>query len=175
MQTRVDQQFIESYAPVIILIVGLLVRFVISRYIKHDRLRRLAREYWLFITGYLITTAMISYITHLSFVWMLLIPLVIIFFTSAGIFRVILDIFKAIWKILVLFVNYCKLLFKYLALLGAKFAKLLRRIVKVIVDFYNNYIVGPLRRLYNKLQELRKKAEESVDKLLAQEKYEEDK
>lgn len=174
MQIKVDQQFIESYMPIIILILGLLIRFGISRYIKNEKLRRLAREYWLFITGYLIIAAIVSAITHLNFIWMLIIPLIIIFFVSAGIFRLFSDIVNAIWKILVLIVEYSKLLFKYLTLLGAKIAKFLRRIIKVIIDFYNNYIVRPLQWLYNKLQELREKADKVVDNLLDKEKYDDD-
>jgi len=175
MQTKVDTLYKESYVPLLILVIGLLIRFVITRYIKHNRLRDLASEYWFFITGYFITTAMISYITHLSFIWMLVIPLVIIFFASAGVFRVIVDIMKAIWKTLILLYGYFKLLLKYLALIGAKFSKFLRRIVKVIVDFYNNYIIRPLSNFYNKLQGFREKADEEVNNRLATEKYEENK
>lgn len=161
-----DPSFKPTTAPILVLFGGILVRIVIERYVRNEKVQRLAREYWLFITCYFVAAVMINSITHLNFIWMIIIPLILLFFFSAGVFRVISDLLKATWSLLILGKDYIKLAMKYLAFIGAKFAKFLRKVVKIIVDFYNNYIVNPIRRLYHKLQEIRQKAEAAVDRWL---------
>ena len=97
LHVSIDGQFVPTWWPIAILFVGVSVRLVVGRFVRHERLRQVAREYWLFITGYTILALMVSDITHWNFLIMLLATLIVVFVLTAGLLRVGTDLIRGLW------------------------------------------------------------------------------
>lgn len=165
----VDEQFVPTYWPIMLLIAGIIVRVVLERYVRHHRLRQVGREYWLFITVYVILALMISNIIHWSFLKMMLASMVAVFIIAAGLFRVATDVITGFWSSLKVVRRFIKIVMMYTALLSARIAKILRNLVKFIRELYETYILEPFRRLYRAIQDFLENVENRVRTLLDQE------
>ena len=159
---NVNNRYVATRLPVILLFLGVVVRLVIERYVKHERLKQAGREYWLFITTYLVLAAIVSTLIQWSLLKILIASLVIVFIVAAGIFRVGTDFLSGLWALLLLVGRAMKIVAMYIALAGTKIAKALRNLVKFIRNVYEAYIIEPFRRLYRGVQSVLDRAERRV-------------
>ncbi|GEM_PF-2423778 len=166
LSIHADVHFVATLWPVLLLFVGVIVRVVLGRYIRHEKLKRVGREYWLFITAYTILALMISDIIHWSFLKMMLASLVAVFIVTAGLFRVSADLLRGLWVSIKVAYRFSKIATMYLALLTARIAKVLRNLMKFIRELYEAYIIERFRRLYRSIQNFLDDTERQVRALL---------
>lgn len=173
LRIEIDIQFVPTPWPIAVLFTGIIIRLVIGRFVRHERLQQVAREYWLFISTYTILALIVSSIIHWNFLGMMLALAVVVFILAAGVLRLGSDVITALWNALKVLGRLGKIVMMYVALLAAKVTRFLRNVVRLVREFYQNYIVEPLRRFHRAIQKLLDRAEKTVSKLLNEERLDE--
>lgn len=172
LRITIDSHFASTPWPIVVLFAGVVIRLVIGRFVRNERLQQVGREYWLFITAYTILALMVSSITHWSFLSMMLVVFIAVFILAAGLFRVGSDLISGLWRFLKVIGRSCKIAMMYIALLAARATKILRNFVRFVRELYEKYILGPFRRLYKAIQGFLDRAEANVRRWLNEEKLE---
>lgn len=172
LRVDIDTQFVATGWPIVVLFVGVVVRLAIGRFVRHERLRQVGREYWLFITAYIILALMTSTIVHWSFLGMMLAVVIVVFVLTAGLLRVATDLISGFWASWKVVRRLGKIAMMYVAFCAAKVTKLFRNLVRFIRELYNKYIIEPIRRLYGRIQNFLDRAETTVRRLLNEEQLE---
>ncbi len=148
-----------------VLMFGYLMRVFLIRYIPNPKLRALGQEYWLFISLYLVLVAAIGATIDWAFWKVLLLTLTGILLVAGVIFRLGLDIARAVWAGLKLTWKSMRIFSMYLALWGAKVAKWLRHSLRWIRALYDK-LIRPIKSLGEKiktrLELIEKRAQEKL-------------
>lgn len=127
-----------------LLLLCYLVRTVLVRYVAHVKLRRVGREYWLYIALYLVLVAVMSEISTWNFVELLVLSVLIIAAFVGLVLRLGLDTVRAIWSGTRLLWRAVRIGFMYVALVGARIARALRNSLRWFRSMYERLIVHPI-------------------------------
>ena len=168
LQISIDKQFVTTLWPILLLFAGLTIRVVLDKYVRHIKLRQVGREYWLFITTYVILALMVSDVIRWSFIKIMMASVLIVFIITAGLFKVSADAISGLWSSVKVVGRSGKIAMMYIAFLAARIAKILSNFVKFIRELYRVYILEPfrgLRRIIHKfLDNIENKARELLEK-----------
>jgi hypothetical protein len=164
-----NRSYIADSIPLYILSASVLLRWGISKYVKHKKLQYITREYWLFITTYLIFIIILSQITGWSFILLLVGSIICLFVVIAGLFRLLGDGLHGATNTFGILKRMLKIIVKELVLLGTMFVSFLRNLLKFIRELYNRFILEPCRRflfsVHRNLDKIEHHVDDSLDKL----------
>ena len=163
---NVDYGFTATWVPLIILYAGGLIRYVVVRFVPHYRLREVTREYWLYITSFLIILLIISSVLDWNILILLLIFLLTLLVISAGLWRILTDPLVVVFHAVLHLLRWIWIGMKYLASIAADIAKFLYHLFKNIRELYNKYVRQPFIQLDQKIQALEANEEQRVDEKL---------
>ncbi len=149
---EINTSYVSAKWPIIFLFSGVAIRYVINRFVRHQKLKQASSEYWLFITLYFVLAAIVSTLIGWGFIKILVVSLGVVFIIAAGMFKVGVDILKGFLSVIHTVWRTIKIAAMYIALGGAKIAKALRNLVRIIRDIYNAYIIAPFRKAYEFVQ-----------------------
>lgn len=160
---QAHHDFQTTYWPIYFLIMGFFVRIIIDKYIKHQKLRNVSSDYWLFITTYVVIASIISNVINWSFIKIIVFSIVIVLLLAAGLLRVLSDLFSFLLEAIRLCIQAFKIFTKWLALFLARIAKFIRNLVKKIRELYNKYIVDPILKFFKRIKRQLDKLESQVN------------
>jgi len=171
---KLDVDIELSIIPLVILFSGIVIRIVIDKYIPNERLKEASREYWLFITTYVVLIAIFTDIYNISFFKIIIASILVVFLLAAGIFRIFGDIIKAFIGVIYLLITSLKILFMYIAFVTTRIVKFMRHLVRKIRYLYSKYIVEPIKRIFERIQTYISEKEENIKQILSDEKLDEE-
>ncbi len=170
LKLKVDYHFASTFFPIILLWVGGIVRFVVVRYVPHNRLREVTHEYWLYITSLFIILLIINNVYDLNFLIILLLFLLVLVIIATGLYRIFSDFViliiktaRHVGRLIMSGVRRLRIGLRYLALIAVHIAKFLNKILRRIRELYDKYVRRPFRWLDERLNELERKEEVSTN------------
>lgn len=168
-----SDSYTRTLWPIIIFALGLLLRYSIHRFVRHEKLRRLTLEYWLFLTLYIVASYWISQSTSWSF-WSLFGTLILLITLYAtNLFEVFVDILSLMAGIYEILKKVGGIVRRYIAYVAAEISKILRKLAEKIRYLYRKYIVEPISIIYKRIMAILTNWQNLIDQKLEDQEFEE--
>lgn len=174
MVVSVNHDYVTTLLPLLALMASIVIRSVVNKWVRNRRLKRLTREYWLFLTAYIVIALILHDVTSISFWFTMLLLMMIIVIIATNVLQIFKDALFGFVNLGGIAVKSGRIFLMYLAYLAAEIAKVLRRISSFVARIYRRYIVGPFRAIYTFIWDRLDSLEGSIDRKLKTQDFEDD-